>query len=165
MRTAIMILAAIAAMLTSPMGQDAAGTLIDVPARGGASAPAMESSRAEAPVCHMDVAVAGMPGMEHVGVFRRTFYGTVPGVTGDVGASGRELFDGAVALNPADMAAMGVGYGDELCLVRPDGSEVWCVVLDAAAASGIVDCYVPDGQEIPAFGAEAVEVWAKRVAE
>ena len=96
---------------------------------------------------------------EPVGSFKRTFYGTVPGVTGDIGASGRKLFDGAFAMRPATMAQYGISLGDEICLVLADGEAVYGVVLDHAVAD-VIDEYRTGA--IPAFGTDVVDLWVKR---
>jgi len=99
--------------------------------------------------------------LTYVGDFRRTWYSPDGYGIGTVGASGEALFEGAAAMSPADMERLGIAYGDEICMIRPDGSECWAVVLDASEASGIVDGYVLSDTDIPPHGTEMVKVYKK----
>jgi len=101
--------------------------------------------------------------LEYAGEFRRTYYSLDGSGIGTIGASGQTLFPGAAAMNPADMRRIDANYGDEICVIRPDGTECWMILLDASEASGIVDSFVISDSDIPGYGTEQVSVWVKRV--
>ena len=94
-----------------------------------------------------------------IGKFKRTFYGTVPGVTGDTGASGQKLFEGSFAMNPGMMEQHDILLGDEICIMPDSEDMVFGIVLDYAEAE-VVDEYRTG--EIPAFGTDMVHVWVRR---
>jgi hypothetical protein len=99
-----------------------------------------------------------MQNMKPIGIYKRTFYKTVPGVTGTIGSSGKKLHDGAVAMNQETMKRHGLKLMDEVCLLFPDGREEWCIILDIAEAD-VVDSYTTG--VVPSRGIDYVEVWKK----